>query len=876
MKRKFIYTIAIALSLLLLGGCSTKKNTFTRRAYHNITCHYNIYWNGNESFKKGEKDLKKSVVDDYSKVLRVYNYGTVNEAQRVNSNMDRTLQKGSIGVQRHSMRFNRKEQVRWIDDSYLMMGKAHFIKQDYISARRTFDYIANEYNYNDIVYTAGMWLAKTNIQLEQFQRAETQLLSIQAKMRDNEMPSEVRKDFNFVMSDYFISVKQYDKAIPYLKETILFSRNRQMKTRAMFILGQIYFQQGDLARSLEQFNKVIKRNPAYEMQFEAKINLARAYDSNNSDSRQIIKVLQKMLKDHKNDDFKDKIYFALAEVAIKDNDENLGIEYLKKSVASSTINKIQRASSSLQLANILFDRKEFLDSQSYYDTAVNSLDSKYPGYDSILNRSKILNDLVNNLVTIQTNDSLLRLATMDSVSRNNIISKLINDYIEEERKQREREIEEERMALLSPSINSPSASSTGQSGEWYFYNPSTLSHGYTEFMRKWGRRNLEDNWNISDKTTISVNIEGGEGDLSGELQQIDSTLLNLTPRDRKYYLINIPLTEEAQQATNDEIMEALNNVGYIYMERLEDNPRSIDAYTDLNNRYPQNKYELQSWYALYKLYGEQNEIDLSEQYKNLILTKYPESDYAHVILDPEYFIKIAQQKSESVAFYERTYEAYQNEQFYRVKMNADRARTLYEVDTALMPRFEFLRAVAIGKLEVVDSMAYALVDLIEKYPTSGVSPLALNILKDMNVEFDLNIDIPRLPGDTTPPPKESIYKYNPNESHNIIVICNSKKVKIDPLRIRTSDFNNRNYQTLSLSLKALMLNQDQDFILISSFKNLREAKTYCEFFIQSDYVFGGMNKNDYQVYPISETNYPVFFQNKNIEEYQEFLEDYDL
>jgi tetratricopeptide (TPR) repeat protein len=860
------------LSLLLFGGCSTKKNTFTRRVYHNLTCHYNIYWNGNESLKKGEKELKKSVVDDYSQVLRVYNYGTVSEAQRINSMMDRTLQKGSIGVQRHSMRFDKKEQVRWVDDSYLMMGKAHFLKQDYISARRTFDYVAAEYNYNDIVYTAGLWLAKTNIQLEQYQRAEAQLLSIQAKMRDNVMPREIRRDFNFVMADYYIASKQYNKAIPYLKDAILFARNRQMKTRAMFILGQIYFQEGDLTRSLEQFNKVAKRNPSYEMQFEARINLARAYNSENSDSRQIIKVLQKMLKDQKNADFKDKIYFALADVALKDKDENLSIEYLKKSVASSTTNKIQRASSSLQLAGILFDRKEYLDSQAYYDTAVSSLDTKYPGYDSIFNRSTILSDLVQNLVLVETNDSLLRIARMDSVSRNKLIDKLISNYIEEELKKKQEEMEEDRMTLLSPTTNTQTTSSIGQSGEWYFYNPNTLSHGYSEFMRKWGRRNLEDNWNISDKSSISLSIDGESGGALTDTQEIDSTMLNITPRDRKYYLVNLPLTLDEQQVADVEILEALNNIGYIYMERLEDNPRSIDAYLDLNKRYPLNKYELQSWYALYKLYGRQQQITESDHYKSLILTKYPDSDYARVILDPEYFVKISQQKSESMAFYERTYEAYKNNQFYRVKMNVDRARSLYEADTALMPRFEFLRAVAIGKLETIDSMAYSLATLVEKYPKSAISAHALNILKDVNTEYELNIELPKLPSDTMPPPKESIYKHNPNELYNIIVICNSKKVKVDPLRIRISDFNQRNYQTLSLTLRSLMLDSNNDFILITSFKNLKEAKTYYEFLVQSDYVFGGMNKNDYQLYPISETNYPVFFQQKNLDEYKEFWE----
>ena len=31
-------------------------------------------------------------------------------------------------------------------------------------------------------------------------------------------------------------------------------------------------------------------------------------------------------------------------------------------------------------------------------------------------------------------------------------------------------------------------------GKWYFYNPATLSFGFSEFQKKWGKRKLEDDW----------------------------------------------------------------------------------------------------------------------------------------------------------------------------------------------------------------------------------------------------------------------------------------------------------------------------------------------------------------------------------------------
>lgn len=871
-KSRWILLFLPFLALLMLTpACSTKKNTWTRRTYHNITSKYNVYWNGNESLKQGNADLRKNVVDDYSKVLRVFNYGKKSNAQQIYSAMDRAIQKGSIGVQRHSMKFGNKEYVRWIDDSYLMMGKAHFLKQDYISAKRTFDFVASQYSDNEIAQTANMWLARTYIQLEQFEKAGPLLASLVAQSREKEMPREVTQNIDMVQADFQIAKQRFSEALPYLRRGILASNDRLLKTRAMFIMGQIYQLEGELSKALEQFNNVIKRNPPYEMAFEARLNLAKAYDASQGGSKQIVKVLLKMLKDEKNADFKDKIYFALAEVALKDQDEPLAIDYLKKSVASSTNNKTQQASSALKLAGILFAKNQYVPSEAYYDTAMSALPNDYPGYDSITNRAGVLKDLVKNLVIVQTQDSLLRLATMDSVSRNQIIDKIISDFVAEEQRKKEEERLQEQMAMM-PGQNQQ-GNNMETSSEWYFYNPNTLSFGYTEFLRKWGRRRLEDNWRVSDKQSLKLADEAL--DLSAandEGEAADTLAIEMDPRQRAYYIQDLPLTEEKQLAANKDIEDAINNLGYIYMERLSDNPKSIESYLNLNERYPENEYRLQSWYALYKLFMATGDMEKSEFYKNLLITTYPDSDYAQVLLDPEYFKKKAAQKGESAAFYERTYEAYQQGQYYRVKLNTDRARSLYASDTALMPRFEFLRAIAIGRLELVDSMAVTLDHLIKTWPKSSVTTLASNILRDINKTYNLQMDVPPDPlaDSAAVIEKPSPYTADPAAQHMVMVVCNTDKVRIDPLKVRLSDFNQREYSSTRLMIKSLILDNERTLITVGNFDKLESAHDYYTFLKVSDYVFGGLNPNDFKLYPISIPNYPVFYKDKDLELYDKF------
>jgi hypothetical protein len=242
LRKKSIFVIfAFATALVLLGSCSTKRNTITRRAYHNLTSHYNVFWNGEYSLMEGDQQLKRNVKDDYSKVLRVYNYGTKNDAMSLNSQMDRALQKTSICVQKHSMKFNGKERVKWIDDAYLVMGKAHFYKQDYIPAKRTFDFVTTEFSYNDIALVANLWLVKTYIETKQYSKAIAIIELLQSKMAGRKkLPKELVRNFDLTVADYYIATKDYRHAISYLKTGMMATKDRDMRLRVMFILGQIY------------------------------------------------------------------------------------------------------------------------------------------------------------------------------------------------------------------------------------------------------------------------------------------------------------------------------------------------------------------------------------------------------------------------------------------------------------------------------------------------------------------------------------------------------------------------------------------------------------------------------------------------------------
>ncbi len=880
-NRLFII-IGCLSGLLLFGGCSTKKNTLTRRIHHNINSHYNVYWNGEKSLKDGDKQLKTIVKDDFSKVLPVYNYGTKSNGMSLNSQMDRALEKTSICVQKHSMKFNNRERVKWIDDAYLVMAKAHFYKQDYIPARRTFDFVATEYKNNDIAYVANMWLIKTYIQTEQYPKAVAMIEQLQTKISGVEkLPKELSRNLDLTIADYFIAIKDYGSAVKYLKTGILLNNDRNLRTRAMFILGQIYMTQNDSERAIEQFKHVVKRNPEYEMAFEARMNMAKMGSADNA--KELYKMLTKMLNDPNNEDYCDRIYFAMAELALREGDEDKAIRYLRKSVAAFKDNTIQRSTSALKVASMYFERDSYELSQAYYDTAVMGMDKNFEGYDSIMNLSQTLNELVLNMNVVRTQDSLLRVADMDSVSRNALIDKIIAQVIQQEREEEEQRKYEEQLLMMGAGYGSSTVKNepNASSGAWYFYNQTTLSRGYTEFSKKWGLRKLEDNWFISDKRSIQSAFDGGWGDENDEEEkegkENDSISDSFTNHDRGYYLTDLPFTDEQKEAANIQIKDALYNLGFIYMDKLSDYPRSVESYESLDSRYPGNDKELPSWYALYKINNEDlKDEEKATYYKNRILDKYPTSSYAQVILDPDYFKKLEAEEKESSDFYAKTYEAFQQGQFYRVKMNTERAMEMYEADTALMPRFAFLNAVSRGRLESIDTMAYALYDLIRKYPSSGITAYATQVLSHVNEEYDLGIDLGKITDKEAEQPevkKAAPYTYEPQIEHLVMIVCDSKLVRVEPLKVRISDFNKRDHRTETFYVKNVILDDQRTVITIGNFESEQKAKDYITSMFLTDYVFGGIDTKDYSITPISIKNYPVFYQSKDIDEYKTFLDD---
>jgi tetratricopeptide (TPR) repeat protein len=901
LKLKFIFRFILLPVLIagiaLLFSCSTKKNTFTSRTYHNLTTHYNIYWNGNESFKSGKTALRESVADNYNAILSVYNFGTPEEARKINSNMDRAIDKAGIAIPRHSMFIGNVEHNHWIDDCYMLIGKAQFYKQDYANSRRTMEYLMKQYAGTETELEAAIWHTRTFLQQKRFDDAASQIEQFETRVSKVKPSYKIRREIPLLYADYYLMTGNYSAAKTNLKQGLALASDRKLKARINFILGQIAQQEKNFAEATEYYTNVIKSPAPFEMVFNARINLAKSFDIYTGDKAALEKQLKKMIKDSKNKEYYDQVYYALAELATLDQNDTLVMHYLKLSVASSTRNNYQKSSSSLQLADMFFKRQNYEMAAAYYDTTIQTLPLEHPQYNEISAKTLTLTELVKNLSVVQYEDSLQKLARLPEAELAVIIQKIIDQKTKEEEQQKaleEEQLNETSMASNIPNMRNENMASVGGGG-WYFYNPSAISFGFSEFLRKWGRRKLEDNWRLSNKRPVAQLDEISSdltkaGDSLNPAKGADAKKVANDPKKPQTYIAKLPKTKEALAASNEQIASALLNLGYIYKDGLNDIPHSVGAFEELITRFPEMKDINRIYYQLYLIGMQIPDEAMVKKYSDIILNQFGETDYAQLIKDPDYNKDLLARKNRVSSLYEETYQAFKRGQYRMVILYSNQAIADYK-DKDLMPRFEYLRALSLGKTTSIDTMVVALNKLVLNNPNHPVTPSAKEILQ----KYDKNkpaVSQQNTAGINTQPPDQAnpsavsspdlfvqsndtvvpdIYKLNLNQTHFYIMMVDGNKVNVNATKTRISDFISKSFATANLSVNAIVLDGGWQMISISSFRNSQGAMDFYNAVSVDSYVKSPLKKGEFKEMVISIDNYPIFYREKKYNGYYNFF-----
>ncbi len=753
----------------LLASCSTEKNTSRSRWWHSFNARYNTYYNGSVAYIDASLEKENGNKDNFTEMIPMYTVGNKKSRELGKANYDKAIEKCEKAIKLHSITkrpewtksrrkterdiewLSRKEYNPFLWKAWMLMGRSQFYQGAFDEAASTFSYMCRLYATQPAIYgRARAWLAKSYIEQNWLYDAEDVIRNMQ---RDS-IHWRAQKEWDFTYADYYIHTGDYDKAIPYLKKSIDHEMRKKQKARLCFLLGQIYAATGKNAKAYKAFKSVVRKNPPYELEFNARIAMTEVLGA--LQAKKMVGKLKRMAASDKNKDYLDQVYYAIGNIYLAQKDTLKAISNYEKGNKKATRSGIEKGVLLLKLGDLYWQQEKFSDAQRCYGEAIGLLDKDRKDYEQLSARSKVLDELVPYTDAIHLQDSLQALAKMSEKDRNAAIDRVIAELKRQEKEQKRLEDEKNAQQTMqrngaTGNRNNTNRNNTAQTQQnnrqnavWYFYNAMAVQQGKQAFEKLWGKRENTDNWQRVNKTVVG-NINGdadielteeqkdsiAKAELAQDsLEQLKDSAQN-DPHKREYYLAQIPFTEEQVATSNLTIMDGLYNSGVIFKDKLDNLDLSKKQFTRLETQYPDFEQKADMYYHLFLLYSRLGQHDVAAGYVEKLKAEYPENQWTILLTDP-YFKENAQFGVHiEDSLYAATYDAFKADRLSEAKANAQISATRFPLGEN---RDKFLFIGGLAKLNDGDSKGCVddMKAVVEKFPQSKLAEMAGMIVNGVN------------------------------------------------------------------------------------------------------------------------------------------------
>ena len=621
---RHIISALLAIIFLTIVSCSTNKNTSQSRWWHAFNARYNTYFNGAQAYIDGSLEKENGNKDNFTEMIPLYTVGNKSSRELGKTNFDRAIEKAEKAIARHSIKkrpewnksrrktasdiewLSRKEYNPFLWKAWMLMGRSQFHQGAFEEAAATFAYMSRIYKGQPAIYgKARAWLAKCYVEQDWLYDAEDVIRNMQ---RDS-MDWRAVKEWDYTYADYYLHTGELAKAVPYLQKVIKHEMRRKQKARELYLLGQVLAALGKNQEAYKAFQRVIRTNPPYELEFNARI--AQTEVTAKGQSKKMIGKLKHMAASDNNKEYLDQVYYAMGNIYLADRDTLAAINAYEQGNKKATRNGIEKGVLLLHLGDLYWAKERFGDAKRCYGEAIGLLDQDRKDYEQLSERSKVLDELVPFTDAVQLQDSLQHLAKCSETERNAAIDRVITALKKKEKEERiqqqalnngqEQGIENSFGNNNPGNTIKPNGDNRQQSNTWYFYNPMAVQQGKVTFQQLWGKRENIDNWQRINQTVVGT--PGKNGNNLSELTdaQRDSITkaeakqdsishtrdsLKNDPHKREYYLAQIPLTPEQIIASNKILENGLHHSGVIFKDRLDNLRLAEKALRRVSDNYP--------------------------------------------------------------------------------------------------------------------------------------------------------------------------------------------------------------------------------------------------------------------------------------------------
>lgn len=858
---------------MVLLSCSSERNTFTNRLFHNTTAKYNAYYYANEKIQELETAIATNHREDFSQVLPVFY--TIDSAF-IDSNEEllgevRSFASKAVDWHRIS---------KWVGPSYFLIGMADYYEAKFDDASNTFKYLNVNGKKKDIRHRSLIQLMRLFTDLDNFDDAA---YVIDFLSKESGISSENKFLLYKTLAYYYHKRGELNGKIGALDKSLGHTKDKKEKSRINFILGQLYQREGIDALAYDYYLKSVKGNPPYERAFFAQLYAQQVAELNQTkDIDKVRNYFDGLYKDSKNKDLKDVILFEKANFELKQGDIEAAEKLLIRAAKEESQNPIQKGYIYEKLAMINFDKKnDFRAAKFYLDSALANFRPTDPLCRDISDRKKILDNYVLHYDIVTKNDSLLLLADLSLEAQTLIAENFIK--LEEERLLSEAAAKDDK----KPSgifDNLLAFGGRGGSGEsFYFDNSLAIQQGSIDFNRNWGNRPLQDNWRRT-----SQNFQTS----STRPEEVTTTPTDTTATEENPILSGIPTTEEllSKIPSNPEQIKEMKldlersyfELGKILFFDLKNPAISIENLESLITKYPNTIKKPEAYYILYLANKETGgNTDIFAQRLN---REFPDSPFTMSVNNPD-------QASGNVAFletsrnYKTAYELYHNNQFGEAKALIRSTLEAHPL-TANTDRLLLLDIMVTGKTEDVSRYQERLENYIQTTEDEGLVEMARNMLGAFKVDEEVaevetteqtEIEVQEETvteegvAEEEEAEAESPYKNNPNQTHIFVIVLGADKSgESKNLLADLEGFHNENFKGSRLRTGNMNLSRENTIFIVSPFISAQKGIEYREIFMEGFKNESLTDEDKANCFLISIENFQELNKRKNLDEYRNF------
>ena len=853
---KIVHFLFAGIIVLLTVSCSTQKNTWATRSFHQTKVKYNILYNGNIAYDEGLKAIRDANTDDYSRVLYLYPVSNHQAAESAASQMDKTIEKCRKCIKLHSIKAKPKRNPKKANDpnyklwlqseefnanmhlAWMRLGQAEFHKGDFLGAVSTFNYIIKHYqNDADMIAQCQLWVARSYAEMGWQYEAEDALNRVQI----DALSRKHANLYSSVKADVLLKGEHYHEAIPFVKIAMPHEKRKIYRPRFAYVLGQLYELDNNRNEALHAYKSVVRMAPPNEMDFNARIRMAEL------GGKSSLRQLRTMTKQAKYKDRLDQIYGAMGNIYLAERDTTKALEMYEKAIAEATQPGTAKAAVLMRAGDLYFERRAYVKAQPCYREAVTILTSEHNDYARLQKRSEVLDELIVSYNQAQLQDSLQRLSHMTEEEQRAIVDKIIADLREAEKQDSIRQAQEARE--LARGDSGPRSVNTanmlgggGDRGEWYFYNPQLIKQGKQEWNKRWGMRPLEDNWRRQNKQVTIPDDEMEELENESDSTMLASDSTSVRPKQEtdihkpEYYLQQIPRTEQDYAISDSLWREAMVELYYIYRDKLDDEEQAQETLRALDERFGMHPS---------------------------VLAIHEEEQLRSLRDDKDYIARMQRQLAEQDSLYAATYKSYTKGEYATVKANKQYAQTEFP-QSRLMPRFLFLNAVSVARTEGQDAFVTELQELVANYGETELGSMAKDMLamlgQGMESQTGGASNLADMRGQSEETQQDSIAEQQWSEDRKqpslaMLILPKVDEEALNELLYQVALFNFSQFLIRDYDLQKMPVWGEGCALRVSGFTDLDEAEWWVDL-IQKNAEMQEVLK-DVQIKAVTEVNLPL-------------------